>query len=167
MAHLYCFTIKFIFIKTKRKQKIIIFLGIRVDCSFGARFFKVTLSIILKWFFNSFISYLIYIMTRATEAYTFGAIIIATYVILYLGIIPLPETVQTKIIPVVSITIKQTKDAFCILNKLQLPWWGLVTFGAYCLSNIGSAMYTFRDCPEAYHELMGVSYCCILKKGVK
>lgn len=40
-------------------------------------------------------------MTRATEAYTVGAIVIATYFILYLGIIPLPETVQTKIIPVV------------------------------------------------------------------
>ncbi|KAG2235313.1 dolichol-phosphate mannosyltransferase subunit 3 [Thamnidium elegans] len=75
-------------------------------------------------------------MTRATEAYTVGAILIATYIVLYLGLIPLPETVQEKIIPV-------------------LPWWGLVTFGSYCLSNIGSAMYTFRDCPEAYHELMG------------
>jgi dolichyl-phosphate mannosyltransferase polypeptide 3 len=40
-------------------------------------------------------------MTRATEAYTVGAIAIATYFILYLGILPLPETVQTKIIPVV------------------------------------------------------------------
>ncbi|KAI9364095.1 dolichol-phosphate mannosyltransferase subunit 3 [Pilaira anomala] len=75
-------------------------------------------------------------MTRATEAYTFGAILIATYMVLYLGIIPLPETVQEKVIPV-------------------LPWWALVAFGSYCLSNIGSAMYTFRDCPEAYTELMG------------
>lgn len=40
-------------------------------------------------------------MTRATEAYTVGAIVIATYIILYLGIFPLPETVQEKIIPVV------------------------------------------------------------------
>lgn len=41
-------------------------------------------------------------MTRATEAYTFGAILIATYMVLYLGIIPLPETVQEKVIPVVK-----------------------------------------------------------------
>lgn len=74
-------------------------------------------------------------MTRATEAYTVGAIAIATYFVLYFGIIPLPETVQDKVIPV-------------------LPWWALITFGCYCLSNIGSAMYTFRDCPEAYQELM-------------
>lgn len=42
-------------------------------------------------------------MTRATEAYTVGAILIATYIILYLGLIPLPEIVQEKIIPVVII----------------------------------------------------------------
>lgn len=40
-------------------------------------------------------------MTRATEAYTVGAILIATYIVLYLGLIPLPEIVQEKIIPVV------------------------------------------------------------------
>lgn len=42
-------------------------------------------------------------MTRATEAFTVGAILVASYIILYLGIIPLPETFQDKIIPVVSI----------------------------------------------------------------
>lgn len=31
-----------------------------------------------------------------------------------------------------------------------------MTFGCYCLNNIGYALYTFRDCPEAYNELMGV-----------
>lgn len=31
-----------------------------------------------------------------------------------------------------------------------------MTFGCYCLNNIGYALYTFRDCPEAYHELMSV-----------
>ncbi|CEP17754.1 hypothetical protein [Parasitella parasitica] len=75
-------------------------------------------------------------MTRATEAYTCAAIIVAVYLVVFLGFIPLPETVQDKIVPV-------------------LPWWALITFGCYCLSNIGNAMYTFRDCPEAYHELMG------------
>lgn len=42
-------------------------------------------------------------MTRATEAYTVGAIAITTYFVLYFGIIPLPETVQNKVIPVVSV----------------------------------------------------------------
>ncbi|KAG2200100.1 hypothetical protein INT46_006479 [Mucor plumbeus] len=74
-------------------------------------------------------------MTRATEAYTFAAIVVAVYTFLFLGFIPLPQTVQDKVIPV-------------------FPWWALITFGCYCLGNIGTAMYTFRDCPEAYHELM-------------
>ncbi|KAI8083332.1 dolichol-phosphate mannosyltransferase subunit 3 [Gilbertella persicaria] len=75
-------------------------------------------------------------MTRATEAYTLGAIVLASYIVLYLGILPLPEVVQDKIVPV-------------------LPWWALITFGCYCLGTIGFALFTFRDCPEAYHELMG------------
>ncbi|KAI8979242.1 dolichol-phosphate mannosyltransferase subunit 3 [Mycotypha africana] len=74
-------------------------------------------------------------MTRATEAFTIGVILFTTYIILYLGFVPLPDIVQDKIIPV-------------------LPWWGLITFGCYCLFTIGFALFTFRDCPEAYHELM-------------
>lgn len=42
-------------------------------------------------------------MTRATEAYTFAAIAIASYIVLFLGLVPLPETVQDKIIPVVRL----------------------------------------------------------------
>lgn len=42
-------------------------------------------------------------MTRATEAYTFAAIAIVSYIVLFLGFIPLPETVQDKIIPVVCL----------------------------------------------------------------
>jgi hypothetical protein len=38
-----------------------------------------------------------------------------------------------------------------------------MTFGCYCLGNIGHAMYTFRDCPEAYQELMVV---CIFLPGI-
>ncbi|CEJ01481.1 hypothetical protein RMCBS344292_15506 [Rhizopus microsporus] len=74
-------------------------------------------------------------MTRATEAFTTAAIVTAIYLVLFFGVIPLPEAIQYKIIPV-------------------LPWWALMTFGCYCLNNIGYALYTFRDCPEAYHELM-------------
>lgn len=42
-------------------------------------------------------------MTRATEAYTFAAIAIVSYIILFLGFVPLPETVQDKVIPVVCL----------------------------------------------------------------
>ncbi|KAI8878599.1 dolichol-phosphate mannosyltransferase subunit 3 [Backusella circina FSU 941] len=74
-------------------------------------------------------------MTRATEAFTTAAIASVIYLVLYLGFVPLPETIQNKIVPV-------------------FPWWVLMTFGCYCLANLGNAVFTFRNCPEAYNELM-------------
>lgn len=39
-------------------------------------------------------------------------------------------------------------------NKKQLPFWALVSFGAWVLFRLGWGMLTFRDTPEAYKELM-------------
>lgn len=36
----------------------------------------------------------------------------------------------------------------------QLPFWGLVSFGAYLLFKLGWGVMTFNDVPDAYHELM-------------
>jgi dolichyl-phosphate mannosyltransferase polypeptide 3 len=33
------------------------------------------------------------------------------------------------------------------------PLWALVSFGAYSLASIGAALFTFRDCPQAFVEL--------------
>jgi dolichyl-phosphate mannosyltransferase polypeptide 3 len=41
--------------------------------------------------------------------------------------------------------------------SMQIPWWLLVSFGSYALSCLGWGLFTFRDCPEAYTELLGVS----------
>ncbi|RUO96428.1 dolichol-phosphate mannosyltransferase subunit 3 [Jimgerdemannia flammicorona] len=76
-------------------------------------------------------------MTRATEALSVLAVLSVLYVAGWFGYIPLPKTVFEEILPV-------------------LPWWALVTFGSYSLGNIGFHVMTFGDCPEAYHELMGV-----------
>ncbi|KAG1738005.1 dolichol-phosphate mannosyltransferase subunit 3, partial [Suillus lakei] len=35
-----------------------------------------------------------------------------------------------------------------------IPWWLLVSFGSYSLWSLGWGVFTFRDCPEAYHELL-------------
>ncbi|CAO3609750.1 unnamed protein product [Cunninghamella blakesleeana] len=74
-------------------------------------------------------------MTRATETFTFLGLSTVIYVILYLGLVPLPEVIQNKIIPV-------------------FPWWVLMTFGSYSLGYLGWHMLTFSDCPEAYSDLM-------------
>lgn len=44
-------------------------------------------------------------MTRAKEAFTNGGIAVVIYIILFLGLIPLPEIIQDKIIPVVRVLI--------------------------------------------------------------
>ncbi|KAN0080405.1 Dolichol-phosphate mannosyltransferase subunit 3 [Tylopilus felleus] len=35
-----------------------------------------------------------------------------------------------------------------------IPWWLLVSFGAYSLASLGWGLFTFQDCPDAYHELL-------------
>ncbi|KAH7927031.1 dolichol-phosphate mannosyltransferase subunit 3 [Leucogyrophana mollusca] len=35
-----------------------------------------------------------------------------------------------------------------------IPWWLLVSFGSYSLWSLGWGLFTFRDCPEAYTELL-------------
>ncbi|CAB4391713.1 dolichol-phosphate mannosyltransferase subunit 3 [Rhizophagus irregularis] len=74
-------------------------------------------------------------MTKATETARFLGIILLTYFIFLFNIIPLPQIIQEEILPV-------------------FPWWVLVSFGAYSLGNIGYHVYRFRDCEDAYHELM-------------
>ncbi|KAI8920121.1 hypothetical protein PhCBS80983_g02955 [Powellomyces hirtus] len=35
-----------------------------------------------------------------------------------------------------------------------LPLWVLVTFGAYSLGNVGWALFTFGECPDAHASLL-------------
>ena len=38
---------------------------------------------------------------------------------------------------------------------IQLPFWALVTFGAYLVARLGWGILTFNDLPQAHAELMG------------
>jgi dolichol-phosphate mannosyltransferase subunit 3 len=40
------------------------------------------------------------------------------------------------------------------LTFLQLPFWGLVSFGAVLLFRLGFGILTFNDVPDAHKELM-------------
>lgn len=75
-------------------------------------------------------------MTRATQTISIALLASSFYLALFLQLLPLPELVQTEIVPV-------------------LPFWALVSFGAYLLFRLGFNVMTFRDTPEAYKELMG------------
>ncbi|KAI1129933.1 dolichol-phosphate mannosyltransferase subunit 3 [Nemania abortiva] len=74
-------------------------------------------------------------MTRAQQTISIGLLITSLYLALYLQLVPLPELVQTEIVPV-------------------LPFWALVSFGAYLLFRLGWNVMTFHDVPEAHKELV-------------
>jgi dolichol-phosphate mannosyltransferase subunit 3 len=42
-----------------------------------------------------------------------------------------------------------------VLIDSKLPFWALVSFGAYLLFKLGWGVFTFNDVPEAHKELMG------------
>lgn len=104
-------------------------------------------------------------MTRATRT----LLLVVPATILYFLLLSqtfstpfLSEAVAVQILPVVSLSLA-TNTLW--LGKLiirancpfaQLPWTLLVAFGAYSLGSLGWGLYTFRDCPEAYQELMMV-----------
>ncbi|PSS15103.1 hypothetical protein M430DRAFT_67712 [Amorphotheca resinae ATCC 22711] len=74
-------------------------------------------------------------MTRAQQTVSVGLLVTSLYLALYLGLIPLPALISNEIIPF-------------------LPFWALVTFGAYLLFKLGWGVFTFNDVPEAHAELM-------------
>ncbi|KAL1650248.1 hypothetical protein SLS58_001059 [Diplodia intermedia] len=74
-------------------------------------------------------------MTRAQQTISLGLLLSSLYLALYLGLVPLSPRVQEELIPV-------------------LPFWVLVSFGAYLLFKLGLGVFTFNDVPEAHKELM-------------
>ncbi|KAJ1302504.1 hypothetical protein OPQ81_002822 [Rhizoctonia solani] len=52
-----------------------------------------------------------------------------------------------------SVPLLSSETASAILPTL--PWWLLVSFGSYSLGSLGWGLYSFRDCTDAYHELLG------------
>ncbi|KAJ2784350.1 hypothetical protein H4R18_001154 [Coemansia javaensis] len=74
-------------------------------------------------------------MTRAQRVATGLTAAAAGWLLGMAGVLPLPETVQTQVWPV-------------------LPLLALVALGSYAFINIGYNLLVFRECPEAYHELM-------------
>ncbi|EPE29004.1 dolichyl-phosphate mannosyltransferase polypeptide 3 [Glarea lozoyensis ATCC 20868] len=74
-------------------------------------------------------------MTRAQQTISIGLLVTSLYLALYLQLVPLPALVSEEILPV-------------------LPFWALVSFGAYLLFKLGLGVFTFNDVPKAHAELM-------------
>ncbi|WPH02869.1 hypothetical protein R9X50_00573700 [Acrodontium crateriforme] len=89
-------------------------------------------------------------MTRAQQQITLGLLVAALYTTCFLGYLPLPAKIQDEIVP-------------------YLPFWSLVSFGAYLLFKLGFGVLTFNDVPEAHDELMKeieLARADLKKKGV-
>ncbi|KAF2663732.1 dolichol-phosphate mannosyltransferase subunit 3 [Microthyrium microscopicum] len=74
-------------------------------------------------------------MTRASQTIAFLVALVSVWLALFLGYIPTSTKVQDEIVPV-------------------LPFWSIVSFGAYLLVKLGYGVLTFNDVPEAHKELM-------------
>ncbi|KAK0432878.1 dolichol-phosphate mannosyltransferase subunit 3 [Armillaria borealis] len=77
-------------------------------------------------------------MARAHRVAIISLISIALYLSVILQFFSVPfvdDAIVQELIPVV-------------------PWWLLVSFGSYSLWSLGWGLWMFRDCPEAYTELM-------------
>lgn len=74
-------------------------------------------------------------MTRAQQTISIALLLSSLYLACFLGIVPLSPKIQDEIVPVI-------------------PFWALVTFGAYLLFKLGYGVFTFNDVPEAHRELM-------------
>jgi len=77
-------------------------------------------------------------MTRATRFGSYASVLTVCYFLAWFSIIPTPFIAE------------ETKDQIVPL----LPWWVLVSFGSYSLASLGWGLWSFRDCPDAYTELM-------------
>ncbi|KAF2724565.1 dolichyl-phosphate mannosyltransferase polypeptide 3 [Polychaeton citri CBS 116435] len=74
-------------------------------------------------------------MTRATQQLSAAIAAVAIYLSCFLGMVPLPSTISGEIIPV-------------------LPFWIIISLGAFLLFKLGYGVLTFNDVPEAHAELM-------------
>ncbi|OAA58446.1 dolichyl-phosphate mannosyltransferase polypeptide 3 [Niveomyces insectorum RCEF 264] len=74
-------------------------------------------------------------MTLATQTISVALLATSLYLLLYLEVIPLPTVIQQEIIPVI-------------------PFWFIVTLGAYLLARLGWGVLTFNECPDAHKELL-------------
>lgn len=74
-------------------------------------------------------------MTKITETLLGFFALSAIYFALYSGVIPTSQKIHDEILP-------------------YLPWWVLVTFGAYSLGTLGWGVLTFKDKEDKYKELL-------------
>ncbi|KAF8481000.1 dolichol-phosphate mannosyltransferase subunit 3 [Russula ochroleuca] len=77
-------------------------------------------------------------MIRAARVALWSAVFFIAYFLALFAFIPVPffsKEHAEQVLPV-------------------LPWWLLVSFGSYTLWSLGHGLYTYRECTDAYTELL-------------
>ncbi|KIK62979.1 hypothetical protein GYMLUDRAFT_95640 [Collybiopsis luxurians FD-317 M1] len=77
-------------------------------------------------------------MTRARRVAVISTIFVSLYLLVFFEFFQVPLVDDAAV-----------KEIWPVL-----PWWLLVSFGSYSLWSLGWGLFTFRDCPEAYEELL-------------
>ena len=85
---------------------------------------------------------------RCTDRLRFPQI----YISCLLGFVPFSPKIQEDVIPVVRAKAGNVKVHWLTPNKL--PFWALISFGAFLLFKLGYGVLTFNDVPDAHAELM-------------
>ncbi|KAF1920819.1 dolichol-phosphate mannosyltransferase subunit 3 [Ampelomyces quisqualis] len=75
-------------------------------------------------------------MTRAQQTISIAMLLTSLYLAVFMEVVAFPEKIQKEIVPYV-------------------PFWALISFGAYLLFKLGWGVFTFNDVPDAYAELQG------------
>lgn len=73
-------------------------------------------------------------MTRAQQTISIALLLTSIYLAVFMEVISFPEKIQKEVVPYV-------------------PFWALISFGAFLLFKLGWGVFTFNDVPEAYAEL--------------
>ncbi|KAI0323049.1 dolichol-phosphate mannosyltransferase subunit 3 [Amylostereum chailletii] len=77
-------------------------------------------------------------MTRGTRVALWLSVFIVLYVLAFFSYIPVPFVAPEQADQIIPV----------------LPWWLLVSFGSYALWSMGHGLYSFRECTDAYTELL-------------
>ena len=74
------------------------------------------------------------------------------YLAVFMELISFPEKIQKEVVPVVCHAVSPLP--IIQADHGQIPFWALISFGAYLLFKLGWGVFTFNDVPEAHAELM-------------
>ncbi|KAJ4336116.1 hypothetical protein N0V95_008710 [Ascochyta clinopodiicola] len=74
-------------------------------------------------------------MTRAQQTISIAMLLTSLYLAVFMELVSFPEKIQKEVVPVI-------------------PFWALISFGAYLLFKLGWGVFTFNDVPQAHAELM-------------